>query len=160
MIGVYGAIFWLVIAVIFFVIEGLTVQMVCIWFAAGAVFAMLAAFVEMHFWVQMLIFLVTSILVLVIGRPLLVDKIKPKKVATNADRVIGQVGVVLEQIDNLEQTGRVSANGLIWTARSEFGSIIPVQSKVLVKYIDGVKLIVEPIQILQQEPGAAEQPET
>jgi len=145
MTGGSGAVFWLVLSVILFVIEGTTVQLVCIWFAAGALFAMLASFVGAPVWLQLLIFLISSIGVLIVGRPFLMDKLVRRREPTNADRVIGQVGIVLEQVDNVEQTGRVSANGLDWTARSERGEIIPEKSRVLVKYIDGVKLIVEPI---------------
>jgi len=145
MTGGSGAVFWLVLSVVLFVIEGTTVQLVCIWFAAGALFAMLASFVGAPVWLQLLIFLISSIGVLIVGRPFLMDKLVRRREPTNADRVIGQVGIVLEQVDNVEQTGRVSANGLDWTARSERGEIIPEKSRVLVKYIDGVKLIVEPI---------------
>ena len=145
MTGGSGAVFWLVLSVILFVIEGTTVQLVCIWFAVGALFAMLASFVGAPVWLQLLIFLISSTGVLIVGRPFLMDKLVRRREPTNADRVIGQVGIVLEQVDNVEQTGRVSANGLDWTARSERGEIIPEKSRVLVKYIDGVKLIVEPI---------------
>jgi len=145
MTGGSGAVFWLVLSVVLFVIEGTTVQLVCIWFAAGALFAMLASFVGAPVWLQLLIFLISSIGVLIVGRPFLMDKLVRRREPTNADRVIGQVGIVLERVDNVEQTGRVSANGLDWTARSERGEIIPEKSRVLVKYIDGVKLIVEPI---------------
>lgn len=146
MTGGSGAVFWLVVSVILFVIEGATVQLVCIWFAIGALFAVLASFVGAPVWLQLLIFLISSVGVLIVGRPLLMDKLVRRKEPTNADRVIGQVGVVLERVDNVEQTGRVSANGLDWIARSERGEIIPEKTRVLVKYIDGVKLIVEPIQ--------------
>jgi len=150
-VGVPGALFWLILAVILFVVEGATVQLVCIWFAFGALFAMLASFVWAPLWVQLLIFLITSIGVLIIGRPLLMDRLERRKEPTNHDRVIGQVGIVLEQIDNVEQTGKVSANGLDWTARSERGEVIPPRTRVLVKFIDGVKLIVEPLRE-QEEP--------
>lgn len=150
-VGAPGALVWLILAVVLFVIEGATVQLVCIWFACGALFAMLASFVWAPLWVQLLIFLVTSIAVLIIGRPLLLERLARRKEPTNHDRVIGQVGVVLERIDNIEQTGRVSANGLDWTARSERGEVIPPKTRVLVKYIDGVKLIVEPLRE-QEEP--------
>lgn len=154
MVGGAGALFWLVAAVILFLIESATVQMVCIWFACGALFSMLASFAGASFVVQMVIFLVTSVAVLIIGRPLLLDKLSHRRVPTNADRVIGQTGVVVEPVDNIAQTGRVRANGLDWTARSEQGDFIPENTQVIVKYIDGVKLIVEPL----REPATAVAP--
>lgn len=151
MTGGLGAIVWLIIAVVLCVIEGATIQLVCVWFACGSLFAMLASFIGAPVWLQMLIFLVSSIAVLIVGRPILLEKIKPKREATNADRVVGQVGLVLEEIDNLRQTGRVSANGLDWSARSEGGERIPEGTQVVVRRIEGVKLIVWPLPDIQEE---------
>lgn len=144
MTGVSAAIVWLIIAVVLFVIEGATVQMLCIWFACGAVVAMLASFLGAPLWLQMALFLITSMAVLAIARPILKKKLAVKREATNADRVVGMVGLVTEEIDNIAETGRVSANGLHWTARSEDGKVIESGTQVLVKQIDGVKLIVQP----------------
>ena len=138
------ALFWLVAAVILFVIEALTVNLVCIWFACGALLAMITAFFGVPFYAQLPIFLIASVAVLFAWRPWLKKKIVPKKTATNADMVIGQTGIVLEAIDNVAEAGRVSAGGLSWSARSADGSAIPAQETIVVKSIDGVKLIVEP----------------
>ncbi len=140
-----GVLGWLLVAGALIAIEAGTVQLVCIWFACGAVLAALAAMAGIPFWAQLLICLVASVAVLIVGRPILIDRVKVRRLATNADRVVGQVGVVKQQIDNLNQTGRVNANGLEWTARSEHGNIIPAGEPVLVLRIDGVKLIVEPL---------------
>lgn len=139
------AIIWLVVAVILFILESVTVQLVCIWFAVGALVAMLAAAFGASTGVQLLLFLATSIAVLLMWRPFLKKRFTPKRTATNADAVVGQDGLVIEEIDNTLQTGRISANGLDWTARSADGSIIKERKKVKVIQIDGVKLIVEPV---------------
>ncbi|MCL2033203.1 MAG: NfeD family protein [Oscillospiraceae bacterium] len=141
--SVSSAIIWLLIAVALIVIEGATVQFVFLWFAAGAVVSMLASLMGAPVSVQLVLFIITSIVALLTGRPILQKKITPKKTATNADAVIGKNGVVTEEINNLMQTGRVIANGLDWTARSADDSKIEVKQKVAVKAIDGVKLIVE-----------------
>lgn len=144
MTGLTAAVIWLIFAVILFVIEGLTVQLLTIWFAIGSLAAMLAAMFNAPVWVQLMFFFITAILVLVFGRPFLKKRLTPKRVATNADAVIGQEGLVIEEIDNTMQTGRVRANGLDWTARSDNGEIIKVHQRVKVIHIDGVKLIVKP----------------
>ena len=144
MAGGGAAAFWLILAAVLVVVEGSTVQLVCIWFAIGSLFAMLAALLGLQLWVQLLIFLVSSVAVLVLGRPFLAKKLSVRRESTNADRVIGQQGLVLETIDNLRQTGRVSANGLDWTARSENGEVIQEGVRVRALRIDGVKLIVCP----------------
>lgn len=144
MTGWIGALFWLVVSVVLFVIEGMAVQLICVWFAVGALLAMLAAALGASVPVQLLVFLLSSVAVLLLGRPLLKKKLKFKQTATNADLVIGKIGVVLEEVNNDLQTGRVTANGLDWTARSTIDSvIIPAGAKIRAVYIDGVKLIVE-----------------
>lgn len=146
MTGGTGAVWWLILAVILFVIESMTVQMICVWFAAGALLAMIASLLGAPLWLQMLVFLVTSVAVLIPGRRLVMERLQNRRVATNADQVIGCVGVVQTEIDNLKQTGRVLANGLDWTARAVWdGLVIPAGAEVRVLYIDGVKLIVEPL---------------
>jgi len=145
MTGGLGAVFWLIVSLGLFIIEGATVQFICLWFAAGSLLAGIAAYMGAPFLLQLLIFLVSSVAALIIGRPLLLKRFSPRQQATNADRVIGQLGMVLEEVDNLKQTGRVSANGLEWTARSEYDEIIPANTTVVILRIDGVKLIVQKI---------------
>lgn len=140
-----GAIIWLMIAVILCVIEGATVQLLCIWFAGGALVAMLGALMGAPVLLQLLLFFVTSVAVLAVGRPLLKKKLRVQITPTNADAVIGQTGIVTVEVNNLMETGRVTANGLDWSARSADGGSINVKQKVSVKGINGVKLIVEPI---------------
>jgi membrane protein implicated in regulation of membrane protease activity len=130
-----------------------TVQLICIWFSVGAVFAAAACFLDAPPWLQLLVFLATSVAVLIVGRPLFIERLTPRRQPTNADRVIGQLGLVKEDINNLSQTGRVNANGLDWTARSAYGEVILAGATVLVLQIDGVKLIVQP---MRPEPEPAE----
>ena len=61
---------------------------------------------------------------------------------TNADRFIGQQGVVEETINNIEGKGLVKVKGAVWTARSTDGAVIEKGSGVTVDRIDGVKLMV------------------
>lgn len=148
----WAAVFWLVVAVVLFFVETATYQMLCIWFSFGAVLALVSGILGASVWVQMLVFLLSSIAVLLIFRPLVKSKIRVKKSPTNADAVIGQVGLVRETIHNDQQTGRVYANGLEWSARCvQEDNIIPVGSKVRVVRIEGVKLIVEPVQASTEE---------
>lgn len=137
--------FWLIIAAVLVVIEAATVQLVCIWFTIGSVLAAIASFAGAPFWLQLLIGLIASIAVLIVGRPLLLEKVLVRKQPTNADRLLGQYGVVTEEINNLRQTGRVSADGQSWKAVSERGEIVPEGAPVGILFIDGVKLVVRPL---------------
>ncbi len=136
-------IFWAAAIILFGVAEAVTAQLVSIWFLIGAIAALIAAFCGANLIIQIIVFIAVSILALVITRPLVKKYINPKKEHTNADRVIGQVGIVAEDIDNIKATGQVKADGKIWTARATDNSIIPSGCEVIIEKIDGVKLIVK-----------------
>ena len=135
-------IIWAVMIVLFGVFEAITFQLVSIWFVVGSIAALIASFFGLEFIWQVLIFVIVSALALIITRPLVKKYINVKKLPTNADKVIGQIGVVVEKINNLDSTGQVKADGKIWTARSTDDTIIPNGAKVKIEKIDGVKLIV------------------
>ncbi len=138
-----AAVLWLFLGVLFAVGEGLTVQLIAIWFALGAAGAAIVAMFGASLLTQCVVFLVLSVASLAATRPLLKSKLRVHKESTNADRVIGAVGIVGEAIDNDLARGRVSVLGLDWSARSVDGSLIEQGSKVRVLAIDGVKVIVE-----------------
>lgn len=132
---------WLIAAVILAVAEAVTVQLVSIWFAAGAVCAMLSSFVTDSLIIQLAVFTASSCLFLVFSRPL-VKRLSKNKESTNADSLIGRSAVLTEAADNLSFTGSLRINGLYWTVRSENGERIEKGEKVKIVKIDGVKLIV------------------
>ena len=142
--GEYMVWVWLALLVLFIITEVATVQLTTIWFAGGALLAMLlAAFGIKSITAQIIVFLVTSIALLIATRPLVKKHINKKSQPTNADRNIGQKAVVTEEINNLLGTGAAKINGIEWTARSVSGEIIEKGSTVTVVRIDGVKIIVE-----------------
>lgn len=134
---------WLVLMVLLFIIEAATAGLTVIWFALGALAALIAALFGAPIWLQVLWFLVVSIATLWFTRPLALKYLNGRSVATNADRVVGMEGVVCEDIDNLAGTGAVKLDGKEWTARSDSGANIPSGSVVKVRRIEGVKLIVD-----------------
>ncbi len=131
-------------AVVFLVIEAATVGLATIWFAGGALVALIAAAVGAAYWLQVVLFLAVSVVLLACLRPFVRRYITPKNERTNADRVLGAEGVVTETIDNLEATGAVKVGGVEWTARAADDTVIPKGARVIVRSIDGVKLRVEP----------------
>ncbi len=134
---------WAVLIVAFCVLEGVTAQLVSIWFVIGAVAALIARFLGAGLIIQIVIFIAVSIIALLITRPLVRKKLNTQAEKTNADRCIGMQGVVTEEINNLAPTGQVKADGKIWTARSATGEVIPAGTVITVEKIDGVKLIVK-----------------
>jgi membrane protein implicated in regulation of membrane protease activity len=138
---------WLVLLILFLMAEGATAAVTTIWFAAGALVAMVAALLDAQIWLQVIVFVVVSIGCLLALRPLLKKYITPKKVRTNVDAVVGSQGVVLERIDNLAGTGRVKLGGMEWSARAENNECIEAGTVVRVEKIEGVKVFVTPVAV-------------
>lgn len=136
-------IIWTAAIVVFGILEAVTAQLVSIWFVFGAIAALIASFFNVPFAVQVVIFVAVTVLALVITRPLVKRFINPKKVKTNADKVVGQAGIVVQDINNVEATGQVKVDGQIWTARSTDNNVIASGNEVIIERIDGVKLIVK-----------------
>ncbi len=139
--------YWLIAAVVFLVIEIITLSLASIWFIGGALAGALMASLGFSIWVQILAFAVVTILLLVLIAPVVRSNLKSKKQATNIDSLIGQPCLVTQGIDNLKSQGQVDLKGQIWTARS-FSDDVTIQEgqKVIVQKISGVKLIVVPEQ--------------
>ncbi len=133
---------WLVALILFGIAEAVTVGLVSIWFAAGAAVAMIVSALSGPIWLQVLLFLMVSVVLLALLRPFVNRVSNPNKQPTNADRHIGQQALVIEEINNLAETGAVKLDGVVWSARSEHGEIIPVGQLIEVKRIAGVKLYV------------------
>ena len=134
---------WLVIAVVLGIFEAATVTLVSIWFAIGAVAAMVPAYFNAPFWVQILVFILVSALCFVFTRPFFKKIIRVNKQPTNVDRLVGQEGVATDDIENIECRGKVFISGLTWSARSETGELIPQGAVVTVKKIEGATLVVK-----------------
>ena len=137
------AICWLAIVIVLLVIEIATLGLTTIWFAGGALVACVAALLHANIWVQIVLFLVVSVLLLFFTRPLAIRYMNKDRTKTNVDSMVGKEAVVTEAIDNLKAQGVVQVNGLEWTARSEESQeVIPKGAIVEVGRVDGVKLIV------------------
>ena len=138
-------IMWLVLLILFAVGEAATVGLTSIWFAAGALAALIAALLGGALWIQLTLFLAVSLLCLLAVRPLAKRHLNDKVVPTNADRVIGAEAQVTEDIDNIHGKGTVIIRGMTWSARSEDGGPILTGTMVRVLRIEGVKVFVEPL---------------
>ena len=125
-------IFWLVLMVVLLVIELITVGLTCIWFAGGALAAVIVSVAGGPIWLQAVVFLAVSLLMLY----------QPKKVRTNYEEALGKDVRVIERVDNLKGTGKAMYNGMEWTARSEKEEVtFEPEDSAEVTGIEGVKLI-------------------
>ena len=128
---------WIGLIVIFLIVEGLTAGLVTIWFAVGALAALIAAMFHAPLWLQLVWFFAVT-------RPLVKKYINSRTQPTNADMLIGQECLITEDIDNLAGRGAVSVGGKVWTARAQTDAPIPAGTAAIVLRIEGVKLIVTP----------------
>ncbi len=148
--------FWLAAIVVFLIIEAATVGLASIWFALGALAALICALLGAQLWFQILWFVVVSVLTLIFTRPLARKYLNSHRSPTNADRVLGTVCIVTDDVDNVAGTGTVNAEGKLWTARSRSGLPIKKGAYARAVAIEGVKLIVEPVPAPPAENGGEE----
>lgn len=140
-------VFWLVAMLVFLAVEGASVSLVSVWFAAGALAALIAALLGGELWLQILLFVVVTGATLACLRPMVRKFIKPRITSTNVDAVIGTEGYVTADIDNLNAVGQVKLGGMEWTARSTSGEPISAGTLVKVDKIEGVKAFVSPVKV-------------
>ena len=142
------SIVWLGLLIVFAVGEAVTVGLTSIWFAAGALGALITSTLTENLLIQIIVFLALSLVTLLLVRPLARKYFIPRRVATNADRILGQEGIVTEDIDNLEAKGQVKVSGTVWSARSQRDEVpIPAGTRVRILRIEGVKVFVAPAEV-------------
>lgn len=135
---------WLILFILFVVIEIITVGLVTIWFAGGALVAIILALVDASVEVQIIVFAFISFTLLYFTRPVAMKKFNRARYKTNIDSIIGQTAIVTEEISNIQGVGKVVVNGQEWSARALEDDMVIIAGDVaeIVK-IEGVKLIVK-----------------
>lgn len=139
----YLAIFWIVLAIVLAIIEAETQGIVSLWFSIGAIFSFFASLSRVPISFQVLIFVIISSLLLIFLRPFAKNYLKIKPEKTNADRLVGEKGEVLETIDNTKRIGQVKILGQVWSACSSTEEKIEKNELVVVEKISGVRLYVK-----------------
>lgn len=139
----YNGYFWLIVIAVCIIIEASTLGLTTIWFAIGALIAWFIYLLGLNLQIQIVAFLLVSIVCLILTRPIAVEKLKVGKAKTNLDSLIGETGVVETTINNVNSQGYVKLKGQIWSARSIDDEVIEKDELVVVEEIKGVKLIVK-----------------
>lgn len=135
---------WIAITVICIVIETMTFALTTIWFAISAFVMVFLAFTPIPFPIQLFIFVVLSMILLIFTRPILQKKLNQKKIATNYERIIGQIAVVTKKITSLDK-GAIKINGMEWTAAIKEDVVLEEGSKCVIEEIAGVTAYVKKI---------------
>ena len=141
----WEAIFWLAAMVVFIAAEAMTVSLVSIWFAAGALGAIIVALVGGGLVLQVTVFLALAVALLLSLRSIVRKHFTPHVTKTNIDSVIGATGIVVTSVNNIAALGQVQINGMEWSARSSDNSHIPAGVMVRVDRVEGVKVFVTPV---------------
>ena len=134
---------WLGIAVISFIAEALTAAVVSIWFAAGAVVALILSLIpEVPFWVEIIVFVVVSVACFIAVRPLMTRYMKKRVIKSNVDALVGKRGVVLRACDDLN-AGEITINGVTWTAAPALEGLSFSEGEIAeVAAVEGNKLLI------------------
>ena len=137
------SIIWLIVLVVCLVVEFSTLGLTSIWLAGGALLSMIIALIGGPLWLQILVFLVASIVLLIFTRPVATKYFNKNRTKTNVNSIAGRQAIVTETIDNLKGMGQIVTNGMEWTARSLDDSVIEEGAVVTIEKIEGVKAIVK-----------------
>ena len=140
---IMDSIIWLALAVLFAIAEMTTVNLVTIWFALGALIALIFSMFGIDFVWQMWIFILSAVAFLVLTKPLVKNKLDAKKESTNAQSLIGKTAIVTEDISSDKFAGQVKISGMDWSAVCHEEELIKKGTKVKIIKVEGVKLVVE-----------------
>lgn len=145
-LGISDLLFWGIVIAIAVIAELATLNLVSIWFIFGAIVSLVASFLGASVALQFALFIVLS----GIGFLVFFFVIKPKLAnrvvrATNADRIIGEEGTVIQTIDSMTGAGQINVRGQIWSAKIEGEGVLGEGELVKVLDISGVKAVVEPV---------------
>ena len=141
-LALYTPWFWFAIAVICAVIEGMTLGLTTVWFSLSAILMIFISMLHPPFYAQCVLFALVALLLLFFTRPIALKFLHAKREKTNADSLIDKKAVVLQTITEFEK-GQVKINGIVWTAASIDGAVIPAGDECIIEKIEGVTLIVK-----------------
>lgn len=139
--------YWLIASGIFFVGEIVTVGFLLFWFGIAGLITMVVSLFTSNIIIQSVVFLVTSVILILSTKPFVKKFVNKETIVTNANSLIGKKAIVLQEINNLQGTGQIKIGGEIWSAQNETDSVISENQEVEIIKIEGVKLIVKQIPI-------------
>ena len=146
----WAAIIGFIAMVVFLIVEAACpVHLVSIWFAVGALTAVVVSMLGGALWLQILVFCVVSCVLLAALWPFIRKFLNPHLTKTNVDSIIGTQGIVTADIDNINAVGQVKLGGMEWTARSTSGDKISAGTVIRVDRIEGVKTFVSPAEVTE-----------
>lgn len=135
---------WTIILVLSIIIEAITIDLVSIWFGVGSLVALVSQIFHASTTVQIVLFIVVSLICIVGSRPLAKRYLRGNTVKTNLDRMIGEHCLVTDTIQ-ADKKGEVKVNDRVWFATSLNNEVITAGQYAQVVAIEGSHLIVKKI---------------
>ncbi len=140
----FALILWGILIVVSLIVELITDELIIIWGTIGAVCSFIATLFHAPIWLQLLIFIVSTTLTILISRPYIKKYAKKEIIRTNADRILGMTAIVIEPFDN-GGIGKISVEGKIWRAMSSSNESFILNEEVKIEGFSGTKVIVSKI---------------
>lgn len=134
---------WLLVSAFWFIAEMITVGFLLFWLGIGALLAMAVSFVTDSVLIQVLVFAISSTILIILTKPIVNKYFKAKDTPSNVYTILGKKAIVTEEINNVMGKGQIKVDSDIWSARSDNDQIIPKGAQVEILRIDGVKVIVK-----------------
>lgn len=137
---------WLAVIILTIIIEIITVGLTSIWLTGGGIAALVVCLLGGHWGLQLAVFFVVTFILIYFTRPWALKYIESRKTATNYEEVIGKTVRIIEDVDNVKETGKAIYNGMEWTARAKVDTeTFSLDEQARVVGVQGVKLILEKI---------------
>ncbi len=134
---------WLLIAILFFILEMMGPGFLLFWVGIGALITMVVSLFVDSIAIQIGVWVISSIALLFCTRPFANKFAKTDTTVTNAKSIIGKTGIVTKEINPMKETGQIKVNGEVWSAKSSKENVIEEGAQIIILNIDGVKAIVE-----------------
>ena len=134
---------WLLIAILFFILEMMGPGFLLFWVGVGALITMVVSLFVDSIAIQIGVWVISSIALLFCTRPFANKFAKTDTTVTNAKSIIGKTGIVTKEINPMKETGQIKVNGEVWSAKSSKDNVIEEGAQIIILNIDGVKAIVE-----------------
>lgn len=139
-------VFWLILLVVFLIFEAITVSLVSIWFAVGALVALVLDLMGVSFIAQIIVMLLVSLVFLVVFVWRRRGREREGHLPTNADRHIGKTAWVTQTIDPIRGTGQILVDGLVWSAKTVDNKAIEANRQVVIVSLQGVHALVKEVE--------------
>lgn len=134
---------WLILCGIFLLIEIFNISFLLIWPGLGSFFAFIASILGASIEIQIAVFAISTTLMILFMKPLVKKFFKNKDdTKMNNHAMIDKKGIVIKEINPLEETGQVKVAGELWSAITLDKEKIAINEMIKVTNVKGVKLVV------------------